>query len=451
LHAFPDFFLELYDTLSPDVFRANVDRWIDDARFASVSLDVQREVQAGSTTVDRQRLRLSHDDSDGMRFAMLRGLDAAFAHVNPASAGDRPPDGLRALGLDVAARHRLDSGLHGRGGALLPRVVHPDVPAQLPDHPREAFRHVLRVPPGAWNTCEYLSLPEEALLHRHELQGGLRIACVPFIQDPDELDFRTITAGTRRFYRIAPRHAKRTFERIEAVVAALDRSGARIGVVPELTLTPRILERWQAVLRSGTRARGRLQMLLVGTGDLGGERRPTNTAVLLNARTGAVLSTQHKLYPFNFGATELERWKLVDRLGDEPVDEDLHPGERLRIVNAGVVRLAILVCEDVGRAADLAAHIRDFGVSHALVPVFARPTKDRRWERAAADVHARATGSTVVVSNSGVMHSILGSSSDSGTSLVVWPGAGDALVGRCTEPDELACFELRPDGSARAV
>jgi hypothetical protein len=46
-------------------------------------------------------------------------------------------------------------------------------------------------------------------------------------------------------------------------------------------------------------------------------------------------------------------------------------------------------------------------VSLLLVPVFARPTKDRRWERARAEVYSDAIGSSVVVANSLVIAEIL--------------------------------------------
>src|SRR3712207_6956832 len=47
-----------------------------------------------------------------------------------------------------------------------------------------------------------------------------------------------------------------------------------------------------------------------------------------------------------------------------------------------------------------AGALHGHGVSLLLVPVFARPTKDRRWERARAEVYTDAIGSSVVVANS---------------------------------------------------
>lgn len=447
LHELPDYFCELYDAIDVATLRANVDLWQADASLHSLSATVASGIETGRDNVSRLRMRLDNcdDQLEAIRFAILRGMDRAFAHVNTHLAGSDTPPALARLAAHVAARQRLDSGL--LGGALLPRLVERGQHGHLPDHPREGFTSVIRVPPQSWNAAEHGTLGEAALFHRHELERGVMLGCVPFVEDPDELSFSVEGRGGARFYRIRPRDLDVTRERVVSVVAGLDAAEVEIALVPELTLTPRLLKCWQSALRAGDRKRSRLHWLLVGSGALDGGRRPRNTAVLLNGRTGEVVAQQDKLYPFNLSGDDLRRWGLTDRLGDQPIDEDLQPGERLCILEAGAMRVAILVCEDLGRVVDLATCVRDFGVSHLLVPVFARPTKDRRWERAAADVHSRATGSVTVVSNSLVMQSIL--ASGEGTALVVWPGAQDALVGRSPQPAAPACFVLLPDGTAK--
>jgi predicted amidohydrolase len=316
----------------------------------------------------------------------------------------------------------------------------------LPDDLREAFSAVLRVPPADWDACRLEILPEPALMHRHEIQAGLRVGCAPFVADPDEMAFEVHERSDRRFYRIYPRDLPVTLARVSQVLDAMIAAKVRVGVVPELMLTGTLLAAWQDALRARRGRTGPLQWVLVGSGNIGGTARPTNVAVLLDARTGQQLSAQHKLYPFNLDAEDLERWALTSRLGAEPIDEDLEPGERLVIVEGGGVRLATLVCEDLGRVVDLAGRVRSFGVSHLLVPVFSRPTQDRRWERARADVHSDATGSTIIIANSRVMHTIIGRAR--GTGLVVWPE--DGLVLGSARPDQLACFTLQADGGAVA-
>ena len=118
---------------------------------------------------------------------------------------------------------------------------------------------------------------------------------------------------------------------------------------------------------------------------------------------------------------DLELWGLADRL-PAPIDEDLSRGERVCVVEAGGARLAILVCEDLARLHAFAAALHAHGVSLILVPVFARPTKDRRWERARAEVYSDAIGSSVVVANSLVIAEILRSPAPVGTAIAVAPG-----------------------------
>ena len=129
-------------------------------------------------------------------------------------------------------------------------------------------------------------------------------------------------------------------------------------------------------------------------------------------------SLEHGLKPT---PADVELWGLNGRL-PAPVDEDLTPGERVTVVEAGGVRLAILVCEDLARVPALAGPLCSHGISLLLVPVFARPTKDRRWERARAEVYSDAIGSSVVVANSLVIAEILGATTPVGTAIAIAPG-----------------------------
>jgi predicted amidohydrolase len=184
-------------------------------------------------------------------------------------------------------------------------------------------------------------------------------------------------------------------------------------------------------------------LVVAGSGNLDGAAPPANEAVLLDALTGEILVRQRKVHPFNFSEADLELWGLADRL-TAPIDEDLSRGERLCVVEAGGVRLAILVCEDLARLHAFAPALHAHGVSLLLVPVFARPTKDRRWERSRAEVYSDAIGSSVVVANSLVIAEILGTESPVGTAIAVAPG--HAAIGHSTEPDDVVVFELGGDG-----
>jgi predicted amidohydrolase len=261
------------------------------------------------------------------------------------------------------------------------------------------------------------------------------------IRAPDELEWEVQERSGLRFYRIHPADREPTHARVEEVVRAWDEQGVAIGVAPELCLSRALLERWQAALRE--RASKRLRLVVAGSGNLDGSSPPVNEAVLLDGRTGELLARQRKVHPFNFSPADLELWGLTDRMTG-PIDEDLSRGERVCVVEAGGARLAILVCEDLARLHAFAGALHAHGVSLLLVPVFARPTKDRRWERARAEVYCDAIGASVVVANSLVIAEILGTAGPVGTAIAVAPG--QAAVGHACEPHDVVVFALDGDG-----
>ncbi len=417
---YADLFCELFDRLDADFDAEPV---MADATVAATATAVEQAVLAGEPVPE---------DGD---FAVLLGLDSALAHANPLLGGAAPPS-LTEYALRYAESGRFDSG--AVPGALLPRFARPGRRGQLPDELAAAFGSVVRVDAAGWDACDHLALPARSRLTRPEREAGLRVATSPMIRAPEELHWEVEERSGLRFYRIHPADREPTRARIEKVIAAWDEQGVAIGVAPELCLSAALLEHWQAALRerSGTSA---LRLVMAGSGNLDGAHPPANEAVLLDARTGEVLVRQRKIHPFNFSSDDLELWGLTDRLTG-PVDEDLSRGRRVCVVEAGGARLAILVCEDLARLHAFAAALHAHGVSLLLVPVFARPTKDRRWERARAEVYSDAIGSNVVVANSLVIAEILGSETPVGTAIAVAPG--QAAVGRSSEPDDIVVFEL---------
>jgi predicted amidohydrolase len=432
---YADLFCELFDGLVPAEFRSAGGGWIGDAGVLAIASEVEAETVDGALSPAAALARAERAPSE--RFAVLRGLDAALAHANPLLAGVAPP-ALAEYALRYAESGRLDSG--AIPGALLPRFARPGRRGQLPADLADAFGAVVRVGAREWESCDHRTLPAHARLARPEREAGLRIAAAPMIREPDELRWEVHERGGLRFYRIHPADRESIGRRIERVIAGWDEHDVAIGIVPELCLSPELLERWQAALRGRERAgSSRLRLVLAGSGNVERSTPPANTAVLLDARTGEALAHQPKIHPFNFSPEDLELWGLGDRL-TAPIDEDLSRGERLCVLEAGGARIAVLVCEDLARLHAFSASLHAHGVSLILVPVFARPTKDRRWERARAEVYADAAGSTVVVANSLVMAAILGSRTPIGTSIAIAPG--HAAVGHASEPDDVVVFAL---------
>jgi predicted amidohydrolase len=430
---YANLFCELFDRIDPAQFRAEGAAWMADPEVASVAGAVEQAALDGEPVV-------VPTDARGT-FAVLLGLDAAFAYVNPLLA-ETPPPALTEYALRYAEAASLDTGVVP--GALLPRFTRPGRRGQLPEDLADAFGSVMRVKPSAWDVCDHAILPARSRLTRAERTAGLRVATAAMIREPDELEWEVEERGGLRFYRIHPADQEPTRARVENVIARWDAQDVAIGVAPELCLSRALLERWQLALKRRAGARtSRLRLVVAGSGNLDGSSPPSNEAVLLDALTGEVLVRQRKVHPFNFSAEDLELWGLTDRLPG-PIDEDLSRGERVCVVEAGGVRLAILVCEDLARLHAFAPALHAHGVSLLLVPVFARPTKDRRWERSRAEVYSDAIGSTVVVANSLVIAELLRIPTPAGTAIAVMPG--HAAVGHSSEPDDVVVFTLDADG-----
>jgi predicted amidohydrolase len=430
---YADLFCELFDRLDPAEFHAEGEAWMGDAKVAAAAAGVEQAALAGEPVGAPEGGRRS--------FAVLLGLDAALAHANSLFGAAAPP-ALTEYALRYAESGRLDSG--ALPGALLPRFARPGRRGQLPNDLADAFGSVVRVNSADWDACDHAALPARSRLTRPEREAGLRLATAAMIREPDELEWEVQERSGLRFYRIHPADREPTRARVEKVIRAWDEQDVAIGIAPELCLSRALLERWQRALREREGAgASRLRLVVAGSGNLERSSPPTNEAVMLDARTGEVLVRQRKVHPFNLSQQDLELWGLADRLS-APIDEDLSRGQRVCVVEAGGARLAILVCEDLARLHAFAAALHAHGVSLLLVPVFARPTKDRRWERARAEVYSDAVGATVVVANSLVIAEILRSPTPVGTAIAVAPG--HAAVGHSSEPDDVVVFALEGDG-----
>lgn len=435
-----DLFCELFDELSESDFRSGGEGWAIDPAVLDLAREVEENALGGTLSAADLRRRIE-SAPDGkrprLRFAFLKGLDAALGSANPLLADGAPP-ALTEYALRYVESGRFDSG--AIPGGLLPRFATPGRRGQLPNDLADAFGSVVRVPADAWAACDHVTLPAHARLTRVERSAGLRVGTTPFIRDPDELRWEVYERGGFRFYRIHPADLEPTQSRVEHVVGGWQERDVSIGVAPELCLSPRLLERWRAALAGGEGGtRGALRLVLAGSGNVEQAEPPVNEAILLDALTGEALVHQRKIHPFNLSPADVDLWGLGDRF-EAPIDEDLNRGERLSVIEAGGIRIVILVCEDLARLHAFSAAIHAHGASIILVPVFARPTKDRRWERAKAEIYSDATGATVVVANSLVMAEVLGIAGRTGTAIAVAPG--EAAVGHAAEPEDVVVFLL---------
>lgn len=433
-----DAFAALYDAAPTDPFHdpARVEGWRHHPAFEDLRDRVRDAVWSGDSLQSFVDALSVSDDSERDHLAMLVGIDRAFEDVH---AGRVPATRL----VNHVTRYITEGRFSTKaiGGAVIPRFVRPA------DEPEGAaavdglLASLIRVPDGAWsaNALTPLDIDLDAL----ELLVGPLAACAPVVGGLAELDRSVVTRHGHRSYRISPKDPGDLANRMPVILERLDRSGAVIGVLPELTLTSATVDAWIDLVRRTPRpTNGRLRMVLVGTGHLDRGVPPANTAVLLDRDTGVVLAVQDKIHGFTLEPKQLREWNLDPPLGPDRIDEHMRGGRGLRFLESHAGRIVILVCQDLGEPIAMGPHIRDFGASHILVPVLSRPTSAYRWEHSAARTFIHGVGSTVVVANSLAIGSPA-AGKVIGFCLVATPGAFS--IGCGSSPTDVVAFEPRDD------
>lgn len=350
-------------------------------------------------------------------FAAMRGVDSAFAAINPRAAGPgRPAAGL--LGARASWRQYGFFYEDPDVGMLLPRLTDSrdrDVPQVL----RECFEYLDFVPAETARNLRLVRPRAGARMRASEREEGLVVGVVSFCDDVDELVVDIVDVGGEPHYRIAldlDEDTART--RIRDVIDGWETAGVDLGLVPEVMLTPGLLDLWKEALADGGGSR-RPRWALVGTGNVEAAPRPTNTAVLLDGRNGLELARQSKRYGFQVTAEQQRRdYALPGFDGTRDIREDLHVEEAIHVVDLGAHRAVTLICEDLARAVALLAPINAVGASLITAPVFSKELLHWRWEQRAADVYAAAGASVVVVGNSAVLARLAGATAAVAVSLV---------------------------------
>ncbi|MGY1684998.1 hypothetical protein ACI8AK_05350 [Geodermatophilus sp. SYSU D00867] len=355
--------------------------------------------------VTEDQLRTGTQDARSA-FLLLRAIDEAFATVVPYAARD----GHGRLGHHVDVLCRLGRyNADAAYGAVIPRRAFPARPNIVPDHEAEHFEHLLFVPcatePGTRLRLRHVPA---AFDFRAGTPPRLVVGCVAFVKDLDELDIRRIE-DFGAWYSIRPRLAgiddtNHWRRRIEAALCELDRSGAHIGVLPELALNDELLDLWKQTLLRVERPRdGHLHWILVGSGPLTAEgeaQQPRNQAVLLHRETGREVLRQDKCEPFTLDDAQLHDWQLAGHLAPGPVAEWMKEGRDRHVLDSRVGRIAILICEDQARLFTVGSEVSTLGPTHLFIPIFAPPIVRFRWQENAARQFATHGGSCSVVTTS---------------------------------------------------
>lgn len=440
-----DLFCRTVRELDPRALTDHSDAWFADDDFLEECQEIAAAVEAGVAIGDVVE---PADSIAGQRerAALLRGVDLAFATLNPFTGAGVVPDAL------VSHMHRLE--LHGRfnshteDGLLLPRLAWTtDARDFQPFVVRELFQQLVYVRHDTRRRARLALAPMRARMSREQRAAHLTVACAPGVSDAAELRLSAERRGGEEWYHgeLADTPAARA--RIDQIFRRLIADDVHLGLLPELSCSVGLLEHWCDVVASDC---GEVRWLLVGTGNIsnGAEAR-VNAAVLLDAGTGEQLLVQQKIFPFDIPvADQAKLYPLGIGTGRRILREDIKVGYDLNILDIGAARVAILICEDLTRTTDLVTELVECGVSHVLTPIFSRPCTPRRWADNAAAVAIKETGATVLVANSMVVGRLVeqaeGRPPDpDGLYTAIAVTASGTTSQRRSAPDQLARFTLR--------
>ncbi|MEU8801342.1 hypothetical protein [Spirillospora sp. NPDC048819] len=393
-----DLFVQLYDSMPDDAFDSwTATRWYAEERVRRKAGEIADGVLEHGFLDPAETARIVALRGDLGRFTILLGLDTALAHASPYAPYHDAP----AL-AGVLVNYLTEGKLNGPGttGALLPRCAFPGRPRGM--RTKAEFFGVHRVTQEEWERIDHTVLPAVNDPH-FSRDEPVTIGCAPVLETFDDVDIEFEERNGMSVYRLRPMDSSGIRSRIKAIVRRLDESGAQLAVMPEASLSDALLEHWKEVaFDTAGRDRGRrpLRFLLLGSGPLGGEDPPPNRAVLLDRWTGQELLVQDKLSGFTLDSGQMRLWRLPDAPPGGTAVEYVRPGTRIGVLDSSLGRLAVLICEDLGRSIGWERELQACGVSHLLVPIFSKPILEHRWEDQGAERQVVNLGSWVTVSNS---------------------------------------------------
>jgi predicted amidohydrolase len=395
-----DAFVAIFDKLPDSLFLG------DEADKLSAADEVIKQANA----VERQVLLDGQvapglcdlpDDQTRNRvgFARLIALDRVLRRAHP-HAGAPTHGCVIAIAARYAEHGRFNSRVE-EDGLLLPRLMEYGAPPHRPD--KHEFFGVVRVTPTQMANVEFKRIGLSGC-RTHTGYDDVLVACLPFLDMIQDVKLERVVKYGEARYRLGPSDDPRLEARIDDAILALDRSGAPIGLLPEGALSKSLLPLWQQRLLATDATGSNLSLIVAGTGPTTDDDPPYNRAVVLD-RDGKELWRQDKLCDFTLARKTIDNWHLHNELGpsDHILYEDITRGEKLLVAETELGRLAILICEDLGRCETRGVEPRDFGVSHILVPVFDCPLNPQRWHTFAAQRLLNWIGTRVVVSCSRVV------------------------------------------------
>lgn len=390
-------FIQLYDQLPEEVFaRREPLRWERDPGVKRNASRVYEYILEHGVTDSRQIEVILRGGEHRDIFTVLRGIDWALAHVNPFRPGFDQGN-LAWLARRYAETGRLDDG-SATDGALLPRCAYPGR-ARGTNNKKSLYFGLHRVSHQSWAKVQY-----ERIESRYEPyfrpDQELPVGCAPLLETLDDVQIDFRERDGESVYSLKPIESGSLRKRISKVIESLDDSGARVGVMPEGTLTDDLLAYWKEVAYNTAALDKSLRWLLVGSGPLGTDDPPPNRAVMLDRWTGKSLLVQDKLAGFTLTSEQASLWNLLDRPVGDSAAEYLTVGSAIAVRESSLGRLAVLICEDLNQSEGWERELVACGVSHLLIPIFSKPIMHYRWEQQGAEREVSNMGAWLIISNS---------------------------------------------------
>ncbi|CAO3362620.1 nitrilase-related carbon-nitrogen hydrolase [Azospirillum melinis] len=353
--------------------------------------------------------------------AAAQAIDSWFAPL--ASRYDfRNDDPLPAERLEARRRLNRDGRLNAdpadgqlilRPG-LLARAMNfretapPDGDPEAFD-PVDLFASLLVVPPGLTIEAERDGDPDRRIAVEYRRIATVSdqdpsdpawrplIGVVPLAQAEDDLPIRQFRRDGEDWYDPTPRDLGR---RAADAVAGLAAQGATFILFPEVSAGPDTVSAIRQALRTQA-VGGPIRYALVGVKEeVAG--RPRNRAILLD-RCGRMAGSQTKLHCWDLDSDQCRSYDLRDRNGRllDCAREDIETGDRFILFELpDFGRLAVAICEDLGRTEPSAWIASGMMVDWLVTPVMDSGLTTERWQAKEGAASSRAGYCRVIVANS---------------------------------------------------
>ncbi|MCM8739261.1 hypothetical protein M5E06_34875 [Azospirillum sp. A1-3] len=275
--------------------------------------------------------------------------------------------------------------------------------------PVDLFTNLLAVPPSLTIEAERDGDPKRRIAVEYRRIAAVSdqdpsdpawtpiVGVVPLAEAEDELAIHQFRRDGEDWYDPAPRALGR---RAADAIAGLAEQGANFVLFPEVSVHADSLAAIQQALRAQA-VDGPIRYALLGVKEEV-EGRPRNRVILLD-RCGRVIASQTKLHCWDLDSDQCRSYDLRDRNGRllDCARENIETGDRFTLFELpDLGRLAVAICEDLGRTEPSAWIASGMMVDWLVTPVMDSGLTTERWQAKEGGASSRAGYCRVIVANS---------------------------------------------------